>query len=168
MYGGKESCIMIFEEQYDSPLGPLTLVSDGKVLTGLRFAPSMSGAAAAPVLSGARDWLGAYFAGDAPSPRLLPLAPAATPFQTLIREILLDIPFGEFMTYGEVARLAAERLGRPRMSARAVGNAVGANPLPIIVPCHRVLASGGRLGGFSSGTALKRRLLALEHIPVIP
>ncbi|MBQ9501368.1 MAG: methylated-DNA--[Lentisphaeria bacterium] len=158
---------MIFEVQYDSPVGPLTVASDGEVLIGLRFAPSTRETGTVPVLTEACRWLDGYFSGNAPSPRILPLAPAATAFQALVREILLDIPFGRSMTYGEVARLAARRLGKARMSAQAVGNAVGANPLPVIVPCHRVLASGGRLGGFSSGPDLKRRLLELEHIPVV-
>lgn len=157
---------MIFEEQYDSPVGPLTLLSDGEVMTGLRFSPAERRSAGNPVLTACRRWLDAYFSGSAPSPRILPLVPAATPFQAVVREILLDIPRGEFLTYGEVARIAARRLGRARMSAQAVGGAVGANPLPVIVPCHRVLASGGRLGGFSSGTEIKRRLLALENIRI--
>jgi len=157
---------LIFEQQYDSPVGPLTLISDGKVLTGLRFSPAERPAADVPVLAAGRRWLDTWFSGSAPSPRVLPLAPAATPFQALVREILLDIPRGEYLTYGEVARIAARRLGRAHMSAQAVGGAVGANPLPVIVPCHRVLASGGRLGGFSSGTEIKRRLLALENIRV--
>ena len=158
---------MMLETRYDSPVGPLTLVSDGRVLLALHFAPSAYETENDPALTAARCWLDAYFAGNAPSPRTLPLAPASTPFQKSVREILLDIPRGKFMTYGEVARLAARRLGKARMSAQAVGNAVGANPFPIIVPCHRILASGGRLGGFSSGLEIKRRLLDLEHIPVV-
>jgi len=158
---------MILETRYDSPVGPLALSSDGKVLLALRFAPPTHETENDRALTAARNWLDAYFAGDAPSPRTLPLAPAATPFQAIVREILLDIPRGRSMTYGEVAILAAQRLGKARMSAQAVGNAVGANPFPIIVPCHRILASGGRLGGFSSGLDLKRRLIELEHIPVI-
>ena len=157
----------MFEGQYDSPVGPLTLLSDGNVLTGLRFSPAEHRTADDPILAACRRWLDAWFSSSAPSPRSLPLVPAATPFQALIREILLDIPRGEYLTYGEVARIAASRLGQPHMSAQAVGGAVGANPLPIIVPCHRVLASGGHLGGFSSGTEIKRRLLALENICVI-
>jgi methylated-DNA-[protein]-cysteine S-methyltransferase len=157
---------MMLETRYDSPVGPITLVADGRVLVALRFVPSAHETENDLALTAARRWLDAYFAGDAPSPRILPLAPAATSFQALVREILLDIPRGKFMTYGGVARLAAQRLGKARMSAQAVGNAVGANPFPIIVPCHRILASGGRLGGFSSGLDLKRRLLELEHIPV--
>jgi methylated-DNA-[protein]-cysteine S-methyltransferase len=83
-----------------------------------------------------------------------------TPFQRQVWEALLDIPCGETRTYGQIA----ERIGRPR-AARAVGQAVGANPLPIIVPCHRVVASGG-LGGFGGGLAMKKHLLGLERASI--
>lgn len=82
----------------------------------------------------------------------------ATPFQRAVYEALLAIPYGETRTYAEIARA----VGRPR-AVRAVGAANGANPLPLVVPCHRVVASGGKLGGFGGGLALKRRLLAMEH-----
>ena len=100
-----------------------------------------------------RDWLAAWFAGHiAPLP---PLAAPRTPFQARLRAALLDIPFGETVTYGELA----ERLGT---APRAVGQALGANPLPIIIPCHRILAKDG-LGGFACGLEWKQRLLDFER-----
>lgn len=88
----------------------------------------------------------------------LPLDLRTTPFQRAVYEALLAIPYGETRTYGEIARA----VGAPR-AVRAVGAANGANPLPLVVPCHRVIAHGGKLGGYGGGLALKRRLLAMEH-----
>jgi methylated-DNA-[protein]-cysteine S-methyltransferase len=106
----------------------------------------------------AADWLRAYF-GNQPLPRLPPLVPSGTEFQKSVWRQLVAIPPGTTTTYGEIAR----DLGMPGAS-RAVGQAVGANPLPILIPCHRVLAAGGRLGGYSSGLRRKRWLLAHEGL----
>jgi O-6-methylguanine DNA methyltransferase len=89
----------------------------------------------------------------------LPLDLRGTPFQLRVWEALLAIPYGETRSYGDVARA----LGLPLRAARAVGTANGANPCAIVVPCHRVVAAGGKLGGYGGGLPLKRRLLALEH-----
>ena len=86
-----------------------------------------------------------------------------TAFRRAVWEILLAIPYGQTMTYGQVAERAAKRLGRPRVSARAVGGAVGRNPLSLIVPCHRVVGADGRLTGYAGGLDKKRRLLAMEQ-----
>jgi methylated-DNA-[protein]-cysteine S-methyltransferase len=88
----------------------------------------------------------------------LPLDLRATPFQRAVYDALLEVPYGETRTYAELARA----VGRPR-AVRAVGAANGANPLPLVVPCHRIIASGGKLGGYGGGLPLKRRLLAMEH-----
>jgi O-6-methylguanine DNA methyltransferase len=87
----------------------------------------------------------------------LPLDPRGTPFQRKVWNALLDIPYGETRTYAELAR----SIGEPK-AFRAVGAANGANPISIVIPCHRVISSGGGLGGYSGGVPLKRRLLALE------
>lgn len=136
--------------RYESPLGSIGLELQGDVCHRVRLK-----AVDAPVCSPdhpAAVWLRAYFGGHV-APQI-PAAEAHTPFQARLRKILLEIPVGQVRTYGE---LAAE-LGS---SPRAVGQALGANPVPILVPCHRVLAADG-LGGFSAGTAWKKRLLSLE------
>ena len=89
----------------------------------------------------------------------LELAPAGTPFQQRVWNALRAIPYGQVISYGELAR----RIGRPG-AARAVGQANGANPIPVVIPCHRVIAADGTIGGFSSGLRIKRRLLAHEHV----
>ena len=155
-----------------SPVGRITLASNGSHLTGLwlegqkYFAAGLSGAAAEeaplPVFDDARAWLERYFSGMRPSPVELPLAPAGSAFRQLIWSLLLEIPYGETMTYGALARQAARRLGRPSMSAQAVGGAAGHNPISIIIPCHRLLGANGSLTGYAAGTDVKARLLALE------
>lgn len=148
---------MISAVHYDSPVGPLRLIADDHALHRLDWVNSdRSVETSTPLLRVALDQLDAYFAG-----RLmrfdLPLAPAPTPFAGRVREAMRAIPFGETASYGELAR-------RLDSSARAVGAACGANPLPIVVPCHRVVAAGGGLGGYSGGRGAdtKRALLAHE------
>ena len=155
---------------YSSPLGPLLLASDGDALTGLwldgqkyyaaGLAEDASEDPSLPVLRAAADWLDAYFAGQRPDPRALPLDPRGSAFQKLVWELLKDIPFGETTTYGVLAAKAENQLGR-RTSARAVGTAVGHNPISIIVPCHRVLGASGSLTGYAGG--LKKKAWLLRH-----
>jgi methylated-DNA-[protein]-cysteine S-methyltransferase len=140
----------------DSPIGPLHVVADEIRIVRFGFGPAAAPDDPAPLTSQVATWIEAYFDGAA-DPFDLPLAPAETPFQAKIRNAMLAIPFGRTSTYGEIAR-------RTGGSPRAVGQACGRNPLPIIVPCHRVLGAGGRLGGFSGGGGppTKRRLLDHE------
>ena len=147
-----------------SPVGELTLASDGEALTGLWIAGQKyhslglePGArdARLPVFEAAECWLERYFAGECPEPGELRLAPRGSPFRQMVWQQLLTIPSGEAVTYGELAR----RLGA---SARAVGGAVGHNPISIIIPCHRVLGAGGRLTGYAAGLEVKLALLRLE------
>lgn len=143
----------------DSPLGRLRLVSDGAALLAIEFharGPAGDAGAAPPLLRRAARQLGAYFAGRRRAFDL-PLAPQGTPFQRAVWAALLEVPYGATASYGEIAR----RLGRPR-AVRAVGAANGANPLPIVVPCHRIVGASGALTGYAGGLALKRRLLELE------
>ncbi len=116
-----------------------------------------------PVFERARAWFDAYFAGERPDPRELSLAPAGTPFQLAVWEALLEIPYGQTVTYGWAAKRVGAMRGRAT-SARAVGGAVGANPIGVIVPCHRVVGAGGSLTGFGGGMAAKIALLTHEGV----
>lgn len=151
----------------DSPVGRLLLVARADGLSHLLFEDSQrtknrgrpsgdGGAEAAAILDTAERQLTEFFAGRRQAFDL-PLAATGTEFQRLVWEGLREIPFGETISYGELAR----RIGRPR-ALRAVGAANGANPLPIIMPCHRVIGANGKLTGFGGGLEIKRRLLELE------
>jgi methylated-DNA-[protein]-cysteine S-methyltransferase len=147
----------------ETPVGPLVLKGDDQYLRVLLLpgaaegppGPAATRPPTAPVRRAAAQ-LGEYFDGTRTSFDLA-LAPAGTPFQRSVWSALAEIPYGETISYGELARW----VGRPRAS-RAVGQANGANPLPIILPCHRVVASGGGIGGYGGGLTLKRQLLDLE------
>ena len=149
----------------DSPLGGITLAGEGDCLVGLwlegqtHFASTLKGDVAEgwlPVFGEASRWLEIYFSGQAPdfTPQL---DLRGTPFRRKVWEQLLRIPFGHTVTYGDLARQTG---GSPR----AVGGAVGHNPVSLIVPCHRVIGAGGRLTGYAGGLDLKSRLLQLEGI----
>ena len=159
---------MFYTEQ-ESPVGKLLLVSDGENLTGLymeqerRIFPQWQRREDLPVFCGARRWLDAYFAGDAPK-ETVPLKLEGTAFQTRIWEILLTIPYGETRTYGSIAGQLARELGMKKMSAQAVGQAVGRNPVSILVPCHRVVGTGGKLTGYAGGIDRKAWLLRHEGV----
>lgn len=158
---------MVFCTTMDSPAGRLTLAGDRDgTLTHVHFGDAPPGApwtpSPAPFAEAVRQ-LALYFAG-----RLrefnLPLAPQGTPFQLAVWEELRRIPYGATNTYGELAR----RLGQPG-AARAVGLANGANPIAIIIPCHRVIGASGHLTGYAGGLDIKRRLLDLEAgVPLLP
>jgi len=153
---------MLHFAEYDSPVGRLLLRSDGQALTGLwigREAPEEPAEDA--VLWKAKWWLDAYFRGEAPAVAF-PIVPEGTAFQTLVWELLCTIPYGKTRTYGELAREAAARLGKERMSAQAVGQAVGTNPISILIPCHRVVGVRGQLTGYAWGIEKKQWLLAHE------
>ena len=145
----------------DFPIGRLYLTAGKEALKGVYFTLPEEGVRweHSPILELAVCWLDKYFQNIPVSPFTLPLAPQGTVFQHKVWDILLQIPYGKTMTYGEIAKMIS-----PEMSPRAVGNAVGANPIPIIIPCHRVIARNGP-GGYSGGSlAQKRQLLAVEKI----
>ena len=146
----------MFHTQYDSPLGPLALASDGTALTGLSFGPSRAAPAELPIFRETFSWLDVYFSGRDPGPTP-PLAPAGTAFQKRVWAELEKIPFGRTASYGAVAR--AVGCGSPR----AVGQAVHVNPVAVLIPCHRVVGADGSLTGFAGGLDVKRRLLTLEE-----
>ena len=152
--------------RYASPLGEICLASDGEALIGLWFAGQAHfGArlrqarenARLPVFDEARRWLDLYFSGCEPD-FTPPLRPRGTPFQHRVWESLLRIPYGQTCSYGDLART----LGLAAGGARAVGNAVGRNPVSLIIPCHRVVGAGGSLTGYAGGIPRKRALLLLE------
>lgn len=160
---------MRYVRHCDSPLGGLLLASDGAALTGLwldgakYYAAGLDQAAVereTPALTAALRWLDVYFSGRSPG-FTPPLRPAGTPFQQAVWALLLEIPYGQTATYGEIAGRLARQSGR-RASARAVGGAVGRNPISLVIPCHRVVGAGGSLTGYAGGVEKKLRLLALE------
>lgn len=152
-------------ELYRSPIGDITLAADEGKLIGLWFVGQKydrAGLYDAPETAGDAEtlhktmlWLDAYFAGHEPTGEI-PLAPKGTDFQRKVWQALCTIPYGERTDYGSIARLTDCR------SARAVGSAVGRNPISIIIPCHRVLGADGSFTGYAGGIERKKYLLALE------
>lgn len=145
--------------EYPSPLGTLYLTADAVGLTGIRMHPEKT--EDYPVLFQAKSWLDSYFSGN-PAEISFPLQPHGTPFQKQVWELLLAIPYGETTTYGALAREMAVRTGKKKMSAQAVGQAVGANPIAIAIPCHRVVGANGKLTGYAWGLDKKEWLLRHE------
>lgn len=161
---------MQYTADYQSPLGKILLAADGIGLTGVwfegqKYFPAQgcteSVISETPVLTSAKRWLDIYFSGKEPCFDL-PLHFAGTDFQNEVWKLLCTIPYGKTMTYGEIARKLAEKRGIARMSAQAVGGAVGRNKISIIVPCHRVIGSDGSLTGYAGGIDKKKTLLRLE------
>ena len=155
--------------KYESPVGNLTLVSNGCQLTGLfvdgqRYFPDLSGVEKKrdlAVFDDTTHWLDEYFAGKAPSPDRIPMKPDGTTFRMAVWKLLTAIPYGETTTYGELARRLNETAGM-KTCARAVGNAVGHNPISIIIPCHRVVGADGGLTGYAGGLDVNLKRLKLE------
>ncbi len=162
---------MIYTCHYASPLGDILLAADEIGLVGLWFdgqkyfartLPAEHTEQDTPALAAARRWLDVYFAGREPD-FTPPLHPAGSAFQQAVWAMLLQIPYGRTTTYGELARQLAAKQGRPRMSAQAVGGAVGHNEVSLIIPCHRVVGTNGSLTGYAGGIDRKVKLLGLEH-----
>ena len=156
---------------YPSRLGDILLAADEIGLTGLWFfgqsyfadtLPAEQIAQETPILAQAREWLGEYFSGKEPdfTPTLHPMG---SPFRQAVWKLLLQIPYGQTTTYGEIARQLEKLQNRPHMSAQAVGGAVGHNGISIIIPCHRVVGTKGSLTGYAGGLDKKMALLELEH-----
>ena len=156
----------------NSPIGRILMMSDGENLNALeaigRRNIALNGLAEKkdlPVFKSANLWLKKYFSGENPPISNVPIKPLeGTPFQKIVWKILLEIPYGSTITYGEIAREAARRLGKLKMSAQAVGQAVGQNPISIIIPCHRVIGANGNLTGYNGGIDVKIKLLEIEGI----
>lgn len=159
---------------YESPLGPLQLVFSGDQLTALKFASTSDAPPTDaphsdhasldhPAVRLVTSWLDRYFSGQRPDPTEIPLQLDNTPYRMAVWQRLLQIPFGQTMTYGELADEIAQNMDR-RACARAIGGALRANPICIIVPCHRVIEAGGRPGGYAGGPGNKIRLLLHEGV----
>jgi len=157
---------------YDSPIGTLILACEGENLIGLwnedqkyfgsgLDVDTMTNKADIPVFQKAKKWLDEYFAGKNPQISELPLAPAGSEFRKQVWDILCEIPSGETVTYGDIAKQIAKKMGRKTMSSQAVGGAVGHNPISIIIPCHRVVGSNGNMTGYAGG--IEKKIKLLDH-----
>lgn len=170
---------MYYKTVYYSPVGNITLVCDEKEnIVGLwlegqkYFAETIKDISDSEIIKEnnleifkkTKIWLDRYFKGEKPEISELPLAPSGNDFRQRVWQILCEIPYGEVMTYGDIARIVASECGKTKMSAQAVGNAVGHNPISIIIPCHRVVGSNGSLTGYAGGIEMKIKLLKHEGV----
>lgn len=160
---------MMVTWKYPSPLGQLTLAEEDGALVGLwmqgqKYLPQdlKEHQSFTPTLELAASWLDRYFAGDMPEIGELSLKPKGSAFRREVWDILCRIPYGETTTYAAIAAQIAKNRSVPRMSAQAVGGAVGHNPISILIPCHRVVGSDGSLTGYAGGLERKQWLLDWE------
>lgn len=163
---------MNYIQKYNSPFGEMLMLSDGTVLTGLVFdgqkyfenkEVSDYVDRDLQVFKEVKEWLDIYFDGKKPD-FIPPISLNGSDFRKAVWEILMTIPYGQVCTYGDIAKKIAAKRGIARMSAQAVGGAVGHNPIAIIVPCHRVIGTNGSLIGYAGGLDKKEALLRLEGI----
>lgn len=162
---------MVYTCTYQSVLGNILLAADEIGLTGLWFEgqkyfantlPDETVSQETSILTETKSWLDMYFAGE--EPKFTPaLHPAGSPFRQAVWKMLLQIPYGQTVTYGEIAKKLAQIQKVERMSAQAVGGAVGHNEISIIIPCHRIVGTNGSLTGYAGGLDKKIALLKLEH-----
>lgn len=157
--------------EYNSPIGDLVIVSDGESIVWLGtkdhkfFADVLCEEKTSdiPIFSDTKKWLDIYFSGKIPT--FTPsLSPQGSSFRQSIWTVLATIPYGKVVTYGDIAKLTSKQTNKDKISAQAVGGAVGHNPISIIIPCHRVVGSGGNLTGFACGIEIKIKLLELEQL----
>ena len=162
---------MTYTQHYTSPLGAILLAADDIGLTGLWFegqkffADDLSDERIereTPILIDAKRWLDVYFTGNEPD-FMPPLHPVGSAFRQKVWMLLLQIPYGQTVTYGELTRQLAEKQGLAHMSAQAVGGAVGHNKISVIIPCHRVVGTNGSLTGYAGGIVKMLKLLELEQ-----
>lgn len=165
---------MYYSMIYNSPVGDLTIVSDEENLIGLwikgqkyffNSAPNdIVSNSNIPIMKQTKNWLDRYFNGENPNINELPLKPDGSKFRQIVWNVLCQIPYGEVITYGEIAKDVGKILNKDRMSAQAIGGAVGHNPISIIIPCHRVVGSDGSLTGYAGGIDIKKKLLEHEKV----
>ena len=165
---------MIYISHYSSPLGNILLASKNNELIGLWFEgqkyylasinEEMQEKNDEEIFLKTKNWLDRYFKGRQPNIKELSLNPIGSDFRKKVWKILCDIPYGKTITYKEIAEKLAKEKGLKSMSAQAIGGAVGHNPISIIIPCHRVVGSNGKLTGYAGGLDKKEYLLKLEKI----
>ena len=166
---------MYYSATYPSPIAALTLACDdddqlvglwmeGQKYFGDTLPEAMTEQSGRPVFAAAKNWLDRYFAGEKPAVSELPLRPIGGEFRQGVWQILCEIPYGEVVTYGDIAKKMAAKTGKKSMSSQAVGGAVGHNPISIIIPCHRVVGTGGSLTGYAGGIDRKIQLLQWEGV----
>lgn len=166
---------IFYNSEFDSPVGKLTLCSNGENLVGLwlkgqkYFMDSVRGFNIIQndnlkIFTDTKKWLVDYFNGFERNPRELALAPIGGEFRQMVWNELCKIPYGKTITYGELANRIAKFRGLEKMSAQAVGTAIGHNPISIIIPCHRVVGKNGQLTGYAGGIDVKAKLLKLENV----
>lgn len=163
---------MYYSSHYTSPIGSLMLAANEEAIIGLwlegqkYFADTLPKEVKEdknnPVIKQGKEWLDRYFAGEKPDISMLPLSPIGSEFRQKVWEILCEIPYGKVITYGDIAKQMAFQMKKEKMSAQAVGGAVGHNPISIIIPCHRVVGAKGNLTGYAGGMDKKIKLLELE------
>lgn len=164
---------LYYQTTMESAVGKITLGSDGENLVGL-WTEGQRNFGDIPnemvpndnlnVFTITKDWVNRYFEGKRPQISELALAPIGGEFRQIVWKMLMDIPYGEVVTYGELAKKIAKQRGIEKMSAQAVGGAVAHNPISIIIPCHRVVGANGNLTGFSGGLQMKLQLLQHEGV----
>lgn len=163
---------MVCTCSYNSPIGNMLIAADEIGLTGLWFEGQKYFANTLPdehisqetgILAETTKWLDVYFSGEEPK-FTPPLHPEGSTFRQAVWQILLQIPYGQTITYGEIASKLTETKNSSHMSAQAVGGAVGHNEISIIIPCHRVVGTNGSLTGYAGGIDKKISLLELEHV----
>ena len=166
---------VLYKMYYNSPLGRLLLVSNDESLIGLWIEGQkfyLNGITEdliqkdTEILQKTKLWLDKYFSGEKMSPFDLSISPRGSSFRQVVWDILCKIPYGKTITYGDIAKIVADKMGRKSMSSQAVGNAVGHNPISIIIPCHRVIGKNGDLTGYAGGLERKIQLLRLENFLV--
>ena len=165
---------MYYATTFPTPVGNITLAcdKDGTHLVGLwaegqkyfggAISNDMTTQDDIPLFETVKGWLDNYFSGNRPDISKLPLAPIGGEFRQQVWSILREIPYGQVLTYGDIAKRMAKKMGKPTMSSQAVGGAVAHNPILIILPCHRVVGTNGSLTGFAGGIEMKIKLLELE------
>ncbi len=165
---------MQYTTMYQSPIGEILLTADEIGLTGLWFDTEKFYTDSlekgyerkeVPVFGAAKKWLDIYFSGQ--KPEFMPkLRISGSSFQLSVWKLLCQIPYGETTTYGELAKIVAKERGISRMSAQAIGGAVGHNRISIMIPCHRIIGSNGSLTGYGGGLDKKKKLLLLEGVDI--
>ena len=166
---------LFYKTNYESPLGNITVCCDEKEnIVGLwfekqkHFAYNIDGKIIEnnnlKIFKKVKNWLDRYFTGKKTDIKDIPLKLIGTEFQKKVWNILCKIPYGKVVTYGDIAKQIAKQRNMTKMSAQAIGGAVGHNPISIIIPCHRVVGKNGKLTGYAAGIDKKKKLLELEGL----